>query len=118
MFFVLLALALVLLVVYCKIKYFTIRGSIAGLSPHLFFGNLIQAGLIFDNIPLPKALSTFQKRFGDIFQFWFGPSRVIVVAEINDVKHVFTNRQIYDQGEMFIDILSSLFPNGLICLKG
>jgi hypothetical protein len=118
MLFILLVVLLVLLVLYSKVKYFTLRGPLPGLSPHFFFGNLIQSGLLFYDVSLPKAFSTFQKHFGDTYQFWFGPSRMIVVCGIGDVQHIFTNRQIYDQGDIFIQIFSTLFSDGLICLKG
>jgi hypothetical protein len=65
-----------------------------------------------------QILAEFKYRYGDIYQFWFGPIRYIVVSGINDVQHIFSNRNIYDQGDIFIDQVSTLFPNGLITLKG
>ncbi|CAF0803367.1 unnamed protein product [Adineta steineri] len=61
-------------------KYFTLRGPIPGLSPHYFFGNTIQSGLVLKDLSLHEVYRTFKSRFGDVFQFWFGPARVIVVS--------------------------------------
>jgi hypothetical protein len=118
MFFILFFATTVLLLVYIKIKYFTLRGPIPGSSPHLLFGNLIEAGQLFKGVSLPQGLAQFKKRFGDIFQFWLGPSHVIVVGNINDVQYIFNNRHIYDHGEMFVQQTSVLFPDGLLCLRG
>ncbi|CAF0803043.1 unnamed protein product [Adineta steineri] len=61
-------------------KYFTLRGPIPGLSPHYFFGNTIQSGLVLKDLSLHEVYRTFKSRFGDVFQFWFGSARVIVVS--------------------------------------
>ncbi|CAF1156928.1 unnamed protein product [Rotaria magnacalcarata] len=65
-----------------------------------------------------EIFSEFKSRYGDIFQFWFGPTRYIIVGNVNDIQHIFTNRHIYDQGNMFIEQFSTLFPNGYITLTG
>ncbi|CAF4858903.1 unnamed protein product [Rotaria socialis] len=65
-----------------------------------------------------EIFSEFKSRYGDIFQFWFGPTRYIIVSNANDIQHIFTNRHIYDQGNMFIEQFSTLFPNGYITLTG
>ena len=106
MFYVLLIASIVLLYLYVKIRYFTLRGPIPGLSPYTLFGNLIQG------------LLRFKKRFGDVFQFWLGSLHVIIVANINDVQHIFNHRNIYEHGDMFVQRTSVLFPDGLICLRG
>ncbi|CAF0737712.1 unnamed protein product [Adineta steineri] len=63
-----------------KMKYFTLRGPIPGLSPHFFFGNTIQSGLISKAFSFHEVYGKFKSRFGDVFQFWLGPWRVIVVS--------------------------------------
>jgi hypothetical protein len=118
MFFTLFFATLVLLYFYIKIKYFTLRGPIPGASPYFLLGNLIEPGRLFSGIAIPQTLLRFRKRFGNTFQFWFGPSHVITVGNINDVQHIYTNRHIYDQGDMFVQQISVLFPDGLICLRG
>jgi hypothetical protein len=118
MLLALLLVVVLLIAFYFKLKYFTIRGPLPGLSPHFLFGNLIQAGFLLHGISINQAIATFKDRFGDIFQLWLGPTRVIVVSGIGDVQHIFTHRNIYDQGDMLIKQFSILFPDGLISLKG
>ncbi|CAF2800141.1 unnamed protein product [Rotaria sp. Silwood2] len=118
MFVILSFFVLALFLTYYKVKYFTIHGCVPGLSPHIFFGNLIQSGLLFYDQSPQKVFLSFRKRFGDTFQFWLGPTRVIAVNKIGDIQHIFTNRHIYDQGEIYIQLFSTLFSDGLICLRG
>jgi hypothetical protein len=102
---------------YVKFKYFTLRGPIPGLSPYFFFGNLIQAGLLH-GVTTDQAFAAFKHRFGNIFQFWIGPSRVIIINNIGDVQHIFTHRHIYDQGDMFVEKFGIVTFEGLISIKG
>jgi hypothetical protein len=118
MFFLLLLIVIALLVFYAQIKYFTLRGPIPGLAPHFFFGNTIQSGLILKNLSLHEVWLQFKSRFGDIFQFWLGPWRVIVVSGIGDVQHIYTHRNIYDQGDILVEQFKLFLHDALICLKG
>ncbi|CAF3802339.1 unnamed protein product [Rotaria sp. Silwood1] len=111
-------LLLILLYFYLKRKYFTPRKDLPGLEPQFLFGNLIQTGIIPNGVSVAQALTTFKQRYGDIFQFWLGPSYYVVINDIVDVQHIFTNRHIYEQGEVFIQQASILFSDGLICTKG
>jgi hypothetical protein len=117
MIFILIIFAVVLLIFYFKQKYFTLHGPIPGLSPQFLFGNLFQSGFFNGESP-PHILSTFKKRFGDTFQFWFGPSRFIIANNIADVEHIFTHRNIYDQGDIFIKKFSISYSESLISTKG
>ena len=103
---------------YTKWKYFTLRGPIPGISPHFLVGNLVQSGLFLRNASIPLILTKLKNRFGDVFQFWIGPSRWIVLSDLDDIQHVFTNRNIYDQGDLFVHKFGLLFPDGLICTRG
>jgi hypothetical protein len=78
---------------------------------------MIQSGLLH-GATTDQVFSEFKRRFGNIFQFWLGPSRVIVINNIGDVQHIFTYRHIYDQGDMFVEKFSIFVPDGLISLKG
>ena len=118
MLFLLLCILFVCVYAYIKRRYFTLRPGIPGLSPQIFLGNLFQSGVLYGGKPLTEVLSTFKKRYGDIFQFWLGPGHFIMVNEATDVQHIFTNRHIYDQGDIFIQQCSVLFPDSLICTKG
>jgi hypothetical protein len=118
MFFTLFFATIILLFVYIKIKYFTLRGPIPGSPPHFLFGNLIESGRLFGDKTIAEGFLQFKKRFGDVYQFWLGSAHVIVVGNINDVEHIFHSRNIYDQGEMFVQRTSVLYPDGLNCLVG
>jgi hypothetical protein len=111
-------LLLVVYLVYVKNKYFTLRGPIPGSPPLFLLGNLLETGQLLRGASLTQALTTFKDRFGDIYQLWMGPTRLIVVGNINDVQHIFSHRNIYDQGSTFLERVSVIFPNGLICIKG
>jgi len=117
MLFILILGFIVLLFFYLKFKYFTLRGPLPGIPPHFLFGNLIQIG-VFRDEPFPDIYKNLKKRFGDHFQVWFGPWRFVVVSNIADVQHIFTHRNIYDQGDVFCEQFSVMLPDGLICIKG
>ena len=112
------ALLVLLLLTYAKRRYFTLRHGLPGLSPHFYVGNLVQSGILFRGTSLSHVLVQFQKKFGDNFQFWLGPARFMVIGDIADVQHIFNHRHIYDQGDVFIEKISLLFPDGLGCIKG
>lgn len=107
----------VLLLIYIKLKYFTLRGPIPGIPPQFLFGNLIQTGFI-RGVSYPEIYTILRKRFGDIYQIWFGHVRFIVVNKLGDIQHIFTNRNIYDQGDLFTEQLSIIAPDSLISTKG
>jgi hypothetical protein len=98
----------ILLLLYIKRKYFTHREPIPGSPPHLLFGKLIETGQIFRGTSLAEGFLQFKKRFGDVFQFWLGPSHVTIVGNINDVQHIFDNQNIYDQSDMFVQQTSDI----------
>jgi hypothetical protein len=108
----------ILYLLYIKIKYFTLRGPLPGLSPHLFFGNLIQSGLLRGKTSFPQVLLAFKNRFGDVYQFWLGTTHVVVVSGADDVKHIFTHRKIYEHGGILVESVSILIENSLIVLDG
>jgi hypothetical protein len=118
MFLLLIFVVVTLLILYLKFKYYTLHGPLPGLPPHFLFGNLIQSGQLLHDASLPQVCSAFKARFGDIFQFWFGPTRFIIVSGIGDVQHIFTHRNIYDQGDIYIQQFGIIVPDGLIAVKG
>ena len=114
----LVVLIIFLVYIYLKSKYFTWNDSLPGQSPDFFFGNLIQSGILFQGQSLAEVFIRYQKRFGDHFQFWLGPSRFIIVCDLDDIQQIFSQRNIYEQGDVFIEKISLLFPDGLGCIKG
>ena len=117
MIFILFIIAFFSLLFYLKHKYFTLYGTMPGLSPQFLFGNLLQSDFFNGQRP-PQILLSFKQRFGDVFQFWFGPSRFIIVSNITDVEHIFTHRSIYEQGNIFIEKFSVSYSKSLISTTG
>lgn len=111
-------ICLTVLYFYLKRKYFTLVGPIPGIEPQFLFGNLIQTGLIGRDIAFNVTFVDLKSRFGDVFQYWLGPSRVVVVNRLEDVEHIFGNRHIYDQGELFMEKIGLVTPYAMISLKG
>ena len=104
---------------YFKSVYFTLYGTIPGIPPQFFFGNLLQFGILSRNpISMPDIMLQLTKRFGDICQLWVGPMRLIVINNLEDAQHIFAHRTIYDQGDIFTQNLKLINSNGIICLKG
>lgn len=103
---------------YFKTKYFTLRGPVPGLPPHFLLGNLLQTGILWRDEPFPMVFLDLKKKFGDVYQFWMGPMRVVAVGNLEDAQHIFSHRQIYDQGLLFTKNFSLAYPNALICLEG
>jgi hypothetical protein len=94
---ILILIIVVILYIYLKFKYFTLHGPIPGLSPEFLFGNMHQTGIISRNESIPNVNLKLKEKFGDIYQFWMGPSRFIAVCNADDVEHIFSHRNIYDQ---------------------
>ncbi|CAF1064376.1 unnamed protein product [Rotaria sordida] len=88
------------------------------MAPQFLFGNLLQTGVIWRGEPLPNVLRQFQDKFGDVFQFWFGPARMVVVSCLEDVQHIFSHRHIYEQADVFDEKMKSIVPNSIFCLTG
>ncbi|CAF2130873.1 unnamed protein product [Rotaria magnacalcarata] len=106
------------LYIYVKRVFFTLYGPIPGLKPQFLVGNLLQTGIIGQNAPMNIVFLKLKVKFGDIFQFWLGPTRIIVVNCLEDAQHIFTHRQIYDQGDIFVEKLGLVNPNAVLCLRG
>jgi hypothetical protein len=118
MFFILLVCIIVLLISYIKIKYFTLHGTIPGISPQFLFGNFIQLGILFHGVSLPEALAKLKNQFGDVFQFWLGSTRFIGVSNINDVQYIFNHRHVYDHSDFLFDNFGIMFPDGMGSCRG
>ncbi|CAF1173036.1 unnamed protein product [Rotaria sordida] len=108
----------VLLYIYSKLKYFTRHHSIPGLSPKFFFDKMRQTGMITENESVANVHLKLKSKFGDVYQFWMGLSRFLTVCRVDDVEHIFTHRDIYNQGDVNINKVSLLFHDAFICTKG
>ncbi len=117
MFFLLVVILITIFVVYIKLKYFTLYGSIPGKTPQFLFGNLLQTGLIYGRY-IGDIARELQVQYGDTFQYWAGPIRIIFVCNPNDVQHIFTHRHIYEQGDLEVEHHRLVFNDALICNIG
>jgi len=97
MFFFLVLILITIIIVYAKLKYFTLSGPIPGKPPQFLLGNLVQTGLSSGRY-LGEITKQFQDEYGDTFHLWIGLIHLICVCNPDDVQHVFTHRYIYDQG--------------------
>ncbi|CAF0952627.1 unnamed protein product [Rotaria sordida] len=75
-------------------------------------------GILLHGATAAEAFKEFTRRFGNIFQFWLGPSRLIIVGGTGDVQHIYTHRHIYEQGDAFVKKFGILIPNAIINIKG
>jgi hypothetical protein len=117
MFFLLIIILIIIFFVYIKLKYFTLYGPIPGKSPQFLLGNLLHTGLIYGKY-FGHIVQELQVKYGDTFQFWAGPIRMIFVCNPEDVQHVFTHRHIYEQGDLEVDHHRLVFNDALICNIG
>ncbi len=117
MFFLLIIILIIIFFVYTKLKYFTLYGPIPGKSPQFLLGNLLHTGLIYGKY-FGHIVQELQVKYGDTFQFWAGPIRMIFVCNPEDVQHVFTHRHIYEQGDLEVDHHRLVFNDALICNIG
>jgi hypothetical protein len=109
---------LTVLFYYLKRVYFTLYGPIPGIPPQFLVGNLLQTGVIGRNVPFNLIFLELKTKFGDIFQYWVGPTRLILINNLEDVQHIFNHRNIYDQGDIFIDKISLINPYAILCQRG
>ena len=89
-------LFVLLIYIYFKWLHFTLRGPLAGLPPQLLIGNLLQTGVIGQGEPLLNVFRRLQDKFGDVFQFRLGPTRVVVITRLEDMQYIFAHRHKYE----------------------
>jgi hypothetical protein len=119
MIFTLISIVVILALtyIYFKQKYFTLHGSLPGLSPQFLVGNLVQAGITRGK-PTSVVFMEWQRKYGDVYQFWYGPIRLIFVCGFEDVQHIFTHRHIYEQGDSRLHKNKLVFHDALVCTIG
>ncbi|CAF3845082.1 unnamed protein product [Rotaria sp. Silwood1] len=115
---VLIVIAISLIYIILKYRYYTDPDDgIPGLPPEFLFGHSRSTGLL-SGTSVSVILSRLQQRYGDVFTFWWGHKRSIVLNRIEHVQYVLSNRHIYDQGSITADGFSLIAPSGLISLQG
>ncbi|CAF2491019.1 unnamed protein product [Rotaria sp. Silwood2] len=114
---VIIVVLLATIYIYFKRTYFTPHDSLPGLSPQFLVGNLRQTGITGGKPPAVVFLE-WQEKYGDVFQFWFGPMPFVCVCGIEDVQHILTHRHIYEQGDSRLHKQKLLFHDSLVCNIG
>ncbi|CAF1385866.1 unnamed protein product [Rotaria sp. Silwood1] len=61
---------------------------------------------------------TMQAEFGDVYQYWIGPLRMIAVCNVEDIQHIFAHRHIYEQSPGQRDRFSVILPDALLSITG
>ncbi|CAF1220699.1 unnamed protein product [Rotaria sordida] len=68
-------ITIILIYIYLKRDYSPSSDDLPGVKPHIFFGNLINSGIVSKASTFREVMLDYQHRFGDKFQFWFGSHR-------------------------------------------
>ena len=114
----------VLVVLLVTIAWFLYRSTsqspstLPGPAPQWLLGNLRNTGITSGRVAFHEALANLKETYGDAYSFWMGPYEGVVLSRLEDVRHVFADRQTYDQSERTTSSFGVLFPTGLIALRG
>ena len=107
---------------YIKWKYYSLRGSVPGIEPELFYGNLRQLGVITSNKELldsyTNGCAKLQKLYGDIFQFWLGSHHFYVFCRSDHAEQIYHNRNICEGAEMHKNTFGLIAKGGLSAFTG
>ncbi|CAF0797039.1 unnamed protein product [Adineta ricciae] len=91
---------------------------LSGIKPQWLISNLKNTGVSTGEVTLHEVLAKLKETFGDAFLFWLGPYPSIILSRIEYVQHVLTDRHTYDQATSTASSFGTLFPSGLITLRG
>ncbi|CAF0785195.1 unnamed protein product [Rotaria sordida] len=69
-------------------------------------------------VPPNTATLTMQAEFGDVYQYWIGPLRVIGVCNVEDIQYIFAHRHIYEKSSSHMDRLRVFLPDSLVSTTG
>ncbi|CAF0823383.1 unnamed protein product [Rotaria sordida] len=65
-------------------------------------------------VPPNTATLTMQAEFGDVYQYWIGPLRVIGVCNVEDIQYIFAHRHMYEKSSSHMDRLRVFLPDTLV----
>ena len=105
-----------ILIWYCKSNYFDNK-AIPGLRPQLFYGNLLQTGIISNKHSVASVLSTFQQTYSDIFQFYYYSNRIVIFNTVEHVQEIYRNRHLLDRFESFYENAKIVLPKCMLSIK-
>ena len=107
---------------YIKWKYYSLHGSIPGIEPELFYGNLRQLDIITSNKELIDSYihgcAKLQKLYGDIFQYWLGSNHFYVFCRPDHAEQIYHHRNAIDRAEMHKNTFGLIAEGALITLIG
>ncbi|CAF4491952.1 unnamed protein product [Rotaria sp. Silwood2] len=109
---------IILLYIYLKRSYSPSPDDLPGVKPHIFFGNLINSGILTGESVFHEVMLDYQRRFGDKFQFWFGSHRCLFFCRIDHAQTIFANRHTFEQSPLFLPNFDLFCPNGITMLTG
>ncbi|CAF3629964.1 unnamed protein product [Rotaria socialis] len=111
-------LVIVLVYIYLKQCYAPRRDDLPGVQPHIFFGNLLNSGILKQESTFNQVLIDYQRRFGDKFQYWFGSHRCLVFCRVEHAQAIFSDRHTFEQSPLFLPNFDLFCPNGIAMLTG
>ncbi|CAF2583864.1 unnamed protein product [Rotaria sp. Silwood2] len=111
-------IVIILLYIYLKRSYSTSSDDLPGVKPHIFFGNLINSGILTGESAFHEVMLDYQRRFGDKFQYWFGSHRCLVFCRMEHAQMIFDDRHTFEQSPLFLPNFDLLCPNAITMLTG
>lgn len=111
-------LVIVLVYIYLKRCYAPSLDDLPGVKPHIFFGNLLNSGILKKESTFNQVMIDYQHRFGDKFQYWFGSHRCLAFCRLEHAQAIFADRHTFEQSPLFLPNFDLLCPNGIVMLAG
>lgn len=114
----LLCLAITLIYFYLKRRFTLLSNGLPDTKPQIFLGNLLNSGLLTGKITLHEVLHNFQRKYGDIFVYWFGPEPCITFCLPEHAQMIFSDRQTFEQSPLFLPNFDLICPSGIVIIAG
>ncbi|CAF4572301.1 unnamed protein product [Rotaria sp. Silwood2] len=111
-------IVIILLYIYLKRSYSSSPDDLPGVKPHIFFGNLINSGILTGKSTFAQVMFDYQRRFGDKFQFWLGSHRCLVFCRMEHAQTIFADHHTFEQSPLFLPNFDLFCPNGITMLTG
>ncbi|CAF2415965.1 unnamed protein product [Rotaria sp. Silwood2] len=111
-------IVIILLYIYLKRSYSPSPDDLPGVKPHIFFGNLINSGIMTGQSSFAQVTLDYQRRFGDKFQYWFGSLRCLVFCRMEHAQTIFDDRHIFEQSPLVLPNFDVFCPGSVSMLTG
>ncbi|CAF3669995.1 unnamed protein product [Rotaria sordida] len=111
-------IVITLIYIYLKRVYSPSPDDLPGVKPHIFFGNLLNSGILTGELSFHQVFLDYQRRFGDKFQFWFGSHRCFVFCGVEHAQIIFAGRHTFEQSPLFFPNFDLFCPNAIVMLTG